>query len=119
MKLAQWNRSAAHQAYLDEAYTDIDRARTTGPIRVADTEREPYDGWAELARNVCEVALREAIGDYSDNSKAFISPRARREARDFWLSDDCLWWLKLAGVSTEGLRTVRELIRSLQPSSGG
>lgn len=93
-------------------WDDIDTPEPVYRPEVADSETvHEVPGEVILARAVVETALREVLGDYSDTSKAFSTPTSQRESTEFFLSDDCLWWIRLAGGTDHTAAQIREMIR--------
>lgn len=111
MKLAQWSGNAAQQAYIHDTVEKETQHHPRLP-RAGDSDKQRQKpGWQSLAEAVIETALREAVGDYSENSKAFTNELSRSEAIAFFETDDCLPWIQLAAKDEADVEVVREMIR--------
>lgn len=77
----------------------------------ADTNRPaPYQPQKQLALNVLEIALRDALKEYRPNVVSNPSTEQTHEAREFWMGEDCIPWVTLAGMDWEGVVEVRRRI---------
>lgn len=77
-------------------------------IRAAHHDRgEPYSPSRELAKNVLEVALRDALLEYSPGVVSSPKPEQQEDARVFLSGDDLLPWAQLAWIG------------EMSPKSGG
>lgn len=72
---------------------------------------EPYMPERELAKNLLEIALRDALKSYKPNIASNPTTEQIQEAREFWMGEDCEPWVQIAGMSWEGVVEVRRRIQ--------
>lgn len=80
-------------------------------IRAAHHDRgEPYSPSRELAKNVLEVALRDALLEYSPGVVSSPKPEQQEDARVFLSGDDLLPWAQLAGLDWGDVAEIRRRV---------